>query len=103
MKRTDYAFALLAALVLALPARASMQRRPAPDCEVQFDAKKGAEQDAREAARRGPELLLTEATEVLLDGKACRYADVPETAEIVLLEVSADRTEIRKIHFRSKP
>ena len=44
---------------------------------------------------------LTDQTEIQLDGKACKYADVPKDAQITLLEVSKDRV-ILKIHFRSK-
>ena len=47
------------------------------------------------------ELILNEDTEVQLDGKACKYADVPSDAQITLLEVSKNRV-ILKIHFRSK-
>jgi hypothetical protein len=44
---------------------------------------------------------VTAQTEIQLDGKACKYADVPKDAQITLLEVSKDRV-ILKIHFRSK-
>jgi hypothetical protein len=44
---------------------------------------------------------MTDQTEVQLDGRACKYADVPKDAQITLLEVSKDRV-ILKIHFRSK-
>jgi len=47
-------------------------------------------------------LVLTEQTEVRLNGRACRIAEVPPNAEVILLDLAADRTTIRKIHFRSK-
>jgi hypothetical protein len=48
------------------------------------------------------ELVITEQTEVKLDGQTCRYADVPEDAEVVLLELSADKKAVLRIHFRTK-
>jgi hypothetical protein len=47
------------------------------------------------------EFTMSDQTEVQLDGKACKYADVPNDAQITLLEVSKDRV-ILKIHFRTK-
>jgi hypothetical protein len=41
-------------------------------------------------------------TEVLLDGKACRYEDVPRNAEVTLIDLSADQKVVRKIHFRTR-
>ena len=45
---------------------------------------------------------ITEQTEVTLDGRPCRYADVPGSAGIVKMEVAADGTTVLKIHFRSR-
>jgi hypothetical protein len=47
------------------------------------------------------EYQVTDRTEVLLNGRPCRYQDVPGTASIVLMEVSPDKTTILKIHFRA--
>ena len=47
-------------------------------------------------------LVITEKTEVKLDGKSCQYEQVPNGADIVLLEVAADKKVILRIHFRSK-
>jgi hypothetical protein len=54
-------------------------------------------------AAGGPkdEYTMTEQTEVLLDGKACKYADVPNDAQITLMEVSKDRV-VLKVYFRRK-
>jgi hypothetical protein len=42
-------------------------------------------------------------TEVRLDGRKCRYADVPSTAEIILMEIDSDDSRvILRIHFRSR-
>jgi len=49
-----------------------------------------------------PEWEISDATEVQLDGKACKFEDVPKGAEITLLEVASDKKAILKIHFRSK-
>jgi hypothetical protein len=47
-------------------------------------------------------LVITEKTEVKVDGKSCQYEQVPDGADIVLLEVAADKKMILRIHFRSK-
>jgi hypothetical protein len=45
---------------------------------------------------------ITEKTEVLLDGRPCRYEQVPNGATIILLEtVTNESKEISRIHFRS--
>jgi hypothetical protein len=49
-----------------------------------------------------PELTITADTEIKLDDRPCKYADVPKDAEIILIDVSADKKVIRKLHFRSK-
>jgi hypothetical protein len=48
-----------------------------------------------------PEFLLTAQTEVLLNGKPCKYELIPGHARIVLLELAADNKTVRKIHFRT--
>jgi hypothetical protein len=48
------------------------------------------------------EFIVTERTEILLDGKPCKYADVPQQARIVLMEVAADNKTVLKIHFRTE-
>jgi hypothetical protein len=48
-----------------------------------------------------PEFVLTEETEVLLDGEPCKYAAVPGHARIVHLEIAADRKTVLKIHFQT--
>jgi hypothetical protein len=45
---------------------------------------------------------LTEQTEVFLDGRPCRYQDVPSGASIAKMEVAADKKTILMIHFHSK-
>ncbi|MDB5311230.1 MAG: hypothetical protein JWO38_5432 [Gemmataceae bacterium] len=45
---------------------------------------------------------LTADSEVLLNGRACEYKDVPKEATVVRIELSADRKTILKIEFRTK-
>jgi len=53
--------------------------------------------------QRSPsEYLVTERTEILLNGKACKYADVPAHASITRMEVAADKKTVLKIHFRTR-
>jgi hypothetical protein len=58
-----------------------------------------AKQARPESART--RLLITEETEVLLNGRPCRYEQVPASAVITFAEVDSDRETLRKIHFRS--
>jgi hypothetical protein len=55
------------------------------------------------AAGRGgrSEYVLTDRTEVLLNGKACKYADVPSNARIIRMELAADQQTVLCIHFRT--
>jgi hypothetical protein len=48
------------------------------------------------------EFMVTERTEILLNGKPCKYEEVPEHASIVKMEVAADKKTVRKIHFRTR-
>ena len=47
-------------------------------------------------------LVITDKTEVQLDGADCKLGDVPATAAVIGLEVAADKKTILKIHFQSK-
>ena len=57
---------------------------------------------AAEDKPANPKLVVTDKTEVQLDGHDCKLVDVPGTASVVGLEVAADRKTILKIHFQSK-
>jgi len=49
------------------------------------------------------EFRITDQTEVRLNGRQCKYEDVPLDAVIILLEVDSDDNKaILRIHFRSK-
>jgi hypothetical protein len=51
---------------------------------------------------KNDEYRITQDTEVLLDGRPCRFEQVPKDATIVLLEtITNESKEISRIHFRS--
>jgi len=56
-----------------------------------------------QGAGRGTKLefLMTDGTEVLLNGKPCKYEKVPAHASIVRMEVAEDKKTVLKIHFRT--
>ena len=41
-------------------------------------------------------------TEIKLDGRACKYQDVPGSAAIILLELASNKKAVLRIHFRTK-
>ena len=45
---------------------------------------------------------VTDQTRVLLNGKPCRYADVPAHATIERMEVAQDKKTVLTIYFRSR-
>jgi hypothetical protein len=45
-------------------------------------------------------LVITEATTILLDGRRCRYDQVPAQSVITFAEVGPDRQTVLRIHFR---
>ena len=47
--------------------------------------------------------LVTEETEVLLNGKPCRYNEVPDNASILRMELGPDTRSVLRIHFRGAP
>jgi hypothetical protein len=61
-----------------------------------------AEARQQAAARNGrSEFVLTAETEVLLNGKPCRYKEVPASARIIHMEVAEDNKTVLKIYFRT--
>jgi hypothetical protein len=48
------------------------------------------------------EYRITDQTEVVLDGRACKYQDVPNHAAIVKMEVAGDKRTVVKIYFRTR-
>lgn len=47
------------------------------------------------------EFVLTKRTEILLNGKPCRYEEIPDDARIVGMKVAEDRKTVLSIHFRT--
>jgi hypothetical protein len=47
-------------------------------------------------------LEVSDDTEIKLDGKTCKFEDIPENAEIILVEVAKDKKSILKLHYRTK-
>jgi hypothetical protein len=101
---TRLTLALAACITLASVASASLtprKERPLLGPEV---PRAQAPRLSAEAAGRGAasEFKVTEQTEILLDGKACRYQDVPGQAAILRMVVAPDGKTVLKIHFRVK-
>lgn len=48
------------------------------------------------------EFVMTERTEVFLNGKPCKYRDVPGHASILRMELAADKKTVLKVHFRTR-
>ncbi|MBY0525396.1 MAG: hypothetical protein K2R98_18455 [Gemmataceae bacterium] len=57
-------------------------------------------QQGKNGARE--QFRVTDDTEVLLDGKPCKFRQVPASATILHMDVAADGKSVLKIHFRSK-
>jgi hypothetical protein len=60
-----------------------------------------AQPAARHEANANADYILTDQTEVLLNDKPCKYAEVPAHARIVQMEVAADNKTVLKVHFRT--
>src|SRR5262245_10057653 len=104
MTRLTLALVALICLVPAAPAslaprpdrlRSGLDAVPSPAPRLSAQAR---EQAAPGAAS---EYLVTEQTEVRLDGKLCRYEDVPGTATIERMELAPDRKTVLRVFFRS--
>jgi hypothetical protein len=98
--------ALTVALSLVSPAFASLSQR-SPGLPLSMERQQGqawkieALVPARSSEPGIPtDYVMTAETEVLLNGKPCKYSAVPANASIVLMEVAADRKTVLKVHFR---
>lgn len=91
---------LFVSLLYLSPIHASLDRRERPAGDRPIPFKSLSFLAAR--AAKNDEFRITADTEVLLDGRPCRYDQVPDGATIVLLEtVTNESKEISRIHFRS--
>ena len=90
---------LLVSLLYLSPVHASLGRKKRPAVDKHIPIKSVA---SLPTAPSNDEFRITPATEVLLDGRPCRYEQVPDNATILLLEtVSNESKEIARIHFRT--
>jgi hypothetical protein len=46
-------------------------------------------------------LVITAETDIRLDGRTCRYEEIPAAAVITAADVAGDRRTLLRIHFRS--
>lgn len=102
------AIAFLAHLTLLSPATASLAvptERPWLDIARAFDlTSKPLPEVTRQASSQQREdgFVMTTETEVMLNGRCCKFQEVPSNASIVHLEVASDRKTLLKIYFRSE-
>jgi len=54
-----------------------------------------------EARSPASDYVVTEETEVLVNGKPCRYSEVPANATILRMELGPDSRTVFKVHFRA--
>lgn len=100
--------ALLASLSPAMAMLSPHNNQPALGKDALPTSAKDAPADAaKPAAAAAPkeekqQFVITDDTEVQLDGKACKFGDVPETASVSSLDVGPDKKTVLKIHFKSK-
>jgi hypothetical protein len=99
--------ALIALVSLTAAASASLSPRPAaspfgtnlPPARVSPSAPPAGEQSRNLGTRTS--FVVTEQTEIVLNGKPCPYAQVPANARIVHMELAADNQTVLRIIFRT--
>jgi hypothetical protein len=106
MTRLTLALAAWIALASAAPAMVTSRQEhrglpseipPAPAARVSPSAA------VRTAGPVNPaEYVLTEQTETVLDGKRCRFENIPDGASILRMEVAADGKTVLKVLFKSR-
>jgi hypothetical protein len=90
----------LGLLCLLSPAEASLARWQGIHPPAELRSALARRQD-RPAPGPAVEAQLTGESEVYLDGRRCKFADVPEGAAVERLELAADRRTILRIDFSS--
>lgn len=98
MIRLMTGFAIFVCLLSAASASPSMRKVTAP----LLVAEKSVSQRSITMPAWSSDFQMLDNTDILLDGKPCKYVQVPASATIHTLEVAADRKTILKIHFRSQ-
>lgn len=77
--------------------------RSAHDLPIDLDkSTSSSATEDKEDKPEDPKFVVTDETEVQLDGRVCKFKDVPAAATIVSLDLAADKKTILKIHFESK-
>jgi hypothetical protein len=90
------------ALCAVAPAHAA-QSSSSPRSGLLPEVKKAFHQPRQEAkANTGLDLVINQQTEIRLNGRGCRYEDIPANASVNLLEVGADRRTVLRIHFQTE-
>ncbi|HLJ91603.1 MAG TPA: hypothetical protein VKU02_00285, partial [Gemmataceae bacterium] len=92
------------------PRKDSIAARKRWNCKVARNptapvAKDSSAELVQEPAREenSADFCITEQTEVKLDGRPCKFSDVPHDAVIIFLEAVSEKDKtILRIHFRSK-
>ena len=98
MVRLTFLFVCILGVVPSASANLARKEPPA-------DAKRVRQEMLKPVVLAAPkqEYCVTENTEVLLNGRPCKYDEVPADAVILRMEIaSSANKEILKIHFRSE-
>ncbi|MBX9623594.1 MAG: hypothetical protein K2X82_07250 [Gemmataceae bacterium] len=95
--------AVVALAFLVSPAPATLDRPKAVDRPAGLKVALGKRlpPDATEVPPPA-EAELTAETEVVLDGRNCRYKDVPSTASVVRMVLAPDGKTITRVEFRTR-
>lgn len=95
---------VLVFLGLTVPAQATQSPRREPSLPLVFRALSASPRQALLSATpktaREP-FIVTDDTEVHLNGRRCSFREVPRDATILSVELAIDGRTIRKIRFRS--
>jgi hypothetical protein len=106
MNRLILVLAAWMSLVSTVSASLTPRKEPAPlreEVRLVLPVKSLlAAQEQGVARESESEFVVTERTEILLNGKPCKYEEVPRHSSIVKMEVAADKKTVRRIHFRTR-
>jgi hypothetical protein len=91
-------FVFLVSLMFLSSARATLGRKERPDIYKHIVLPRLS----ASVVAVNDDFRITATTEVLLDGRPCRYERIPQGASIIFLETTTNLSkEIVKIHFRT--
>ncbi len=111
MKRLTLALTVF--LAVGSVASASLSQRkesnrldhdPIPHARMARNARSPVSVQAQETSQTASqtEYIMTQETEVLLNGKPCKYNDVPPNASIERMEVGIDKKTVLRVYFRKR-